>query len=101
MPIIAYRGFEIHTRKIPQVPIYYAWVYHVAREKPGFKVSRDDEPLSCERVIELAKWEIDNLLTAEPAAPFCAPPAAPARFSRRPRVTRWQPRIAAACPMLP
>ena len=48
------------------MPLYYAWVYRDSMDTPGFKVERDDEPGdSREKVVQWAKWEIDELLNSE------------------------------------
>jgi len=63
---IEYKGFTINPRKLANLPIYIAWVYGIKGDMPGFKVSRADEPAeSVDRIIEIAKWEIDQLDTKE------------------------------------
>ena len=58
--MLKHRGWSIHPKKVANFPFYYAWVYKDDMSEGGFKVQRDDECPDRDRIIELAKWEIDE-----------------------------------------
>lgn len=73
---IAYKGWVIHPRKVSLMPLYFAWVYSADIDTPGFKVKRDGNgrPIETrERVVELAKREIDSRLNAHRVTPPSVP----------------------------
>ena len=56
---VAYKGLTIHVRKVPGFPFYYAYVNN-SDGKQVLRVERRDEAPTQVKILECAKWEIDQ-----------------------------------------
>ena len=57
---VSYMGFKIHARKKPGFPFYRASVYSESMDMAEVRIERDDECLTRDQIIDVAKWEIES-----------------------------------------